>query len=181
MNPAVHSKAKFDFNSTTLENQTGIYFKFFCLAVQICLIIISTYVIYVIFTLTSIDILMFFLSRFPIKLFMVNKAANGQICSWKDPSDLLKCHAILNPDVSGANKTVMGHLDKVQFLDIGRHVYFDNYYSSPELLNGMFYEQTYTWFIARGNRKTLWETVTKAKPKPEESVLRHNGSMFLLK
>ena len=74
----------------------------------------------------------------------------------------------------------MGLLNKVQHLDTGRHVYFDNLYSSPELLNEMFYRQTYAYGTVRNNRKNLPEAVLKAKVKPGESLFRCDGPMLAL-
>ena len=38
-------------------------------------------------------------------------------------------------DASKISCIVLGLLDSVQLLDLGHHVYFDNYYNSPDLID----------------------------------------------
>ena len=63
----------------------------------------------------------------------------------------------------------------------GKHVYFDNFYHSPELLEGLFYRQTYTCGTIRSNGKNLPEALIKARLELEESVFRYNGPVLALK
>ena len=41
-------------------------------------------------------------------------------------------------DASKTSCTVLGLLDSVQLLDMGHHVYFDNYYNSPDLIDLLY-------------------------------------------
>ena len=129
MNPTVHSKAESDLNASVLANQTGI--------IQFCLINISTYNIHT----YKYFILISFLSRFHIKLFMVGKTGSGHICGFsiyteKGPNYLPKGHVTLDPDCSRTMKTVVGLLDRVQLLDTGDR--FDYVMEISSLINKMF-------------------------------------------
>ena len=107
------------------------------LLIRFLAILFSTCVLHVIYSFTNMHILMFFLLRWYIKLFIVNGATNCYICdcsiySGKDSSDVLKRQITLNHDCFKTTQTVLGLLDKIQLLDNGRHMYFANYNSSPE-------------------------------------------------
>ena len=74
-------------------------------------------------------------NRFHIKLFMVSEPSTGYICGFEvytgDASDQSQGVAQQVQDVSKTSCTLLGLLDSVQLLDMGHHVYFDNYYNSP--------------------------------------------------
>ena len=68
-------------------------------------------------------------NRINIKMFMVSEAETGYICRFgvytgKDS----KC------DDPECTKTISTVMDNINLLDKGQHVYFDNYYNSPELI-----------------------------------------------
>ena len=46
-------------------------------------------------------------------------------------------------DASKTSCTVLGLLDSVQLLDMGHHVYFDNYYNSPDLIDLLYKRKTH--------------------------------------
>ena len=49
-------------------------------------------------------------------------------------------------EVQDASKTsciVLGLLDSVQLMDMGHHVYFDNYYNSPDLIDLLYKRKTH--------------------------------------
>ena len=76
-------------------------------------------------------------NRFHIKLFMVSEQSTGYICGFEvytgDVSGQSQGNAQEVQDASKTSCTVLGLLDSVQLLDMGHHVYFDNYNNSPDL------------------------------------------------
>ena len=60
--------------------------------------------------------------------------------------NLLPKKGTLYPDCTGTTKTVMGLLQKTNLLDKHCTVYFDNWFSSQELLDELRYCDTYTAF-----------------------------------
>ena len=57
-------------------------------------------------------------------------------------------------EVQDASKTsciVLGLLDSVQLLDMGHHVYFDNYYISPDLIDLLHKRKTHACSTVRKN------------------------------
>ena len=78
-------------------------------------------------------------NRFHFKLFMVSELSTGYICDFEvytgEASGESQSNAQEVQDVSNTSCTVLGLLDSVQLLDMGHHVYFDNYYNSLDLMN----------------------------------------------
>ena len=77
--------------------------------------------------------------------------------------------------------TVLGLLDSVQLLDMGHHVYFDNYYNSPDLIEMLYKRKTHACGTVRKNRKSLPIAVTQAKLKQGETVFCHKNNLLALK
>ena len=69
-------------------------------------------------------------------------------------------------DASKTSCTVLSLVDSVQLLDMGHHVYFDNYYNSPDLID-LLYKRKKLMHVAqsRKNQKSLPLAVTQAKLK----------------
>ena len=61
-------------------------------------------------------------------------------------------------------------LDSVQLLDMGHHVYFDNYYNSPDLIDLLYKRKTHACGTFRKNQKSLPLAVTHTKLKQSETV-----------
>ena len=87
-------------------------------------------------------------NRFHIKLFMVSEPSTGYICGFEvytgDASGQSQGNAQELQDASKTSCTVLGLLDSVQLLDMGHHVYFDNYYNSPDLIDLLYKPKKYT-------------------------------------
>ena len=70
---------------------------------------------------------------------MVSEPITGYICGFEvytgDASGQSQGNAQDVQDASKTSCTVLGLLDSVQLLDMGHHVYFDNYYNSPDLID----------------------------------------------
>ena len=78
-------------------------------------------------------------NRFHIKLFMVSEPSTGYIYDFEvykgDASGQSLGNALELQDASKTSCIVLGLLDSVQLLDMGHHVYFDNYYNIPDLID----------------------------------------------
>ena len=59
--------------------------------------------------------------------------------------------------------TVMDLLDSIKLLDKGHHVYFDNYYNSPELIEKLLERKTHGCGTVRKDHQGLLKAVSKAK------------------
>ena len=124
-------------------------------------------------------------NRFHIKLFMVSELSTGYICGFEvytgDASG--QSHGIVQEvqDASKTSCTVLGLLDSVQLLDMGHHVYFDNYYNSPDLIDFAVQEKNSCMWHIRKNQKSLPLAVTQAKLKQGETVFCHKNNPLALK
>ena len=56
-------------------------------------------------------------------------------------------------DASKTSCIVLGLLDSVQLLDIGHHVYFDNYYNSSDLIDLLYKGKTHACGTVRKKLK----------------------------
>ena len=85
--------------------------------------------------------------RFHIKHFMVSGPSTGYICGFEvytgDASGQSQGNAQELQDASKTSCIVLGLLDSVQLLDMGHHVYFDNYYNSPDLIDLLHKRKTH--------------------------------------
>ena len=66
------------------------------------------------------------------------------------PTSVVQQSWPLDPNCTTTTKLVLGLLEKFQLLDKGHHIYMDNYYTSPELFEELYFRQTY----ACGNCQT---------------------------
>ena len=96
-------------------------------------------------------------NRFHIKLFMVSEPSTSYICGFEvytgDASGQSQGNAQELQDASKTSCTVLGLLDSVQLLDMGHHVYFDNYYNSPDLIDVLHKRKTHACGTVRERSK----------------------------
>ena len=94
-------------------------------------------------------------NRFHIKLFMVSEPSTGYICGFEvytgDASGQSQGNVQEVQDASKTSCTVLGLLDSVQLLDMGHHVYFDNYYNSPDLIDLLYKRKIHACGTVRKN------------------------------
>ena len=64
---------------------------------------------------------------------------------------------------------------------MGHHVYFDNYYNSPDLIDLLYKRKTHACGTVRKNRKSLPIAVTQAKLKQGETVFCCKNNLLALK
>ena len=119
---------------------------------------------------------------FHIKLFMVSEHSTGYICGFEvhtgDASGQSQGNAQKLQDASKTSCIVLGLLDSVQLLDMGHHVYFDNYYNSPDLTDLLHKRKMHACGTVRKNQKSLPLAVTQAKLKQGETVFCHKKQYF---
>ena len=124
-------------------------------------------------------------NRFHIKLFMVSEPSTGYICGFEVYTGQASGQSQSNvqevQDASKTSCTVLGLLDSVQLLDMGHHVYFDNYYNSPDLIELLYKRKTHACGTVRKNRKSLPLAVTQAKLKQGETVFHRKNNLLALK
>ena len=124
-------------------------------------------------------------NRFHIKLFMVSEPSTGYICGFEvytgDASGQSQGNAQEVEDASKTSCTVLGLLDSVQLFDMGHHVYFDNYYNSPDLIDLLYKRKMHACSTVRKNQKSLPLAVTQAKLKPGETVFHCKNNLLALK
>ena len=116
---------------------------------------------------------------------MVSEPSTGYICGFEiytgDASGQSQGNAQEVQDASKTSCIVLGLLDSVQLLDMGHHVYFDNYYNSPDLIDLLHKRETYACGTVRKNRKSLPLAVTQAKLKQGETVFCGKNNLSALK
>ena len=84
-------------------------------------------------------------------------------------------------DASKSSCIVLGLLDSVQLLDMGHHVYFDNYYNSTDLIDLLHKRKTHACGTVRKKQKSLPLALTQAKLKQGETVFCHKNNLMALK
>ena len=106
---------------------------------------------------------------------MVSEPSTGYICGFEvytgDASSQSQANAQKLQDASKTSCIVLGLLDSVQLLDMGHHVYFDNYYNSPDLLDLLHKRKMHACGTVGKNQKSVPLAVTQGKLKPGETLL----------
>ena len=91
---------------------------------------------------------------------MVSEPSTGYICGFEvytgDASGQSQGNALELQDASKSSCIVLGLLDSVQLLDMGHHVYFDNYYNSPDLIDLLY----------KRKNACMWHSQEKSKVTP---------------
>ena len=116
-------------------------------------------------------------ARFHIKLFQMCEATSGYIIGFSIYTGKNSCvdnTICADEDCTTTTKLVMTLANECDVLDKGYRIYFDNYYTSPELLEELLARNTSSCGTVRSNRKGLPVAVTKAALKSGESSFRRN-------
>ena len=71
----------------------------------------------------------------------------------------------MDPQCTRTTMLVLGLLEKFKLLDKGHRVYMDNYYTSPELLEELYFRETYACGTVRNNRKGMPITMKAMKQR----------------
>ena len=75
----------------------------------------------------------------------------------------------------------MGLLKMTNVLDKGHLIYFDNYYTSYDLLQELAYRQTWAVGTVHKKRKHNSKAVENSNLKQNETVCRRNGGILCIK
>ena len=87
----------------------------------------------------------------------------------------------MDKECSRTTKLVLGLLEKFKLLNKGHCVYMDNYYSSPELFEELYFHETYACGTVHTNRKGMPDCLKRINVKPLESAYLRNGPLLCLK
>ena len=98
-----------------------------------------------------------------------------------DETSVSKFSKPLDPETTKTMQIVMGLLKKFKLLDKGHNLYMDNYYSSPELFEELYYRQTYACGTTHSIRKGMPSMISKMDVKPLQSLFVQNGPLLCLK
>ena len=125
-------------------------------------------------------------NKFHIKLFQANEASSGYILGFevytgKNDASVSNMARTLDPTCTRTTKLVYGLLEQTQLLDRGHNCYMDNYYSSPELFDELYYRSCFCCGTVRKNRRGLPFAVNNAKMKPGECVFRRRDTLLALR
>ena len=123
-------------------------------------------------------------NHFHIKLFQVPEYSTGYIIGFevymgKGTSSAGDSHP-MDPQCRRATTLVLSLLEKFQLLNKGHRVYMDNYYTSPELLEELYFRETYACGTVRNNRKGMPITMKAMNVKPLKSAFLRNGPSLCL-
>ena len=126
------------------------------------------------------------LAKIHMKLFQICEAKSGYICALdiytgKDQTRCIQTAQVLDPSCTTTSILVVGLMDSVHLLDKGHCMYMENFYTSPELYEELFFHFTYACGTVCQNRKGLPKAVTTPKPKKTEDVFRCNDPLLAIK
>ena len=125
-------------------------------------------------------------NHFHIKFFQISESSTGYILGFDiytahDETSVSKFSKPLDPETTKTTQIVMGLLKKFKLLDKGHNLYMDNYYSSPELFEELYYRQTYACGTTHSIRKGMPSMISKMDVKPLQSLFVQNGPLLCLK
>ena len=125
-------------------------------------------------------------AHFHIRLYQVCEADSGyciglEVLTGNKNSQCIQISRPLDPTSTITTKLVLGLLEKSRLLDKGHHIYTDNYYTSPELMEELYWHSTFSAGTCHSNRKGLSKVVTLAKLKPGQSCFRRNSTLLCIK
>ena len=127
-------------------------------------------------------------AKFHIKLFQVSDPATGYVVHFSIYTGKGSCHEEGNTssdsDNSVTTKTVMTLCADAGILDKGHHVYFDNYFTSPQLLKELYSRDTLACGTARSRTfgpQALQSTKPKLALSPGESCALRCGPILAFK
>ena len=123
--------------------------------------------------------------EFHMKLYQLCESQSGyavafEIYTGSESKSVHTCK-MLDKTVNKTCKLVMGLLENSCVLDVGYKVYFDNYYTSMDLMHELLSRYIFACGTVCANRKGLPVAVTKSKLKKGESVFRRKGEILCLK
>ena len=122
--------------------------------------------------------------KFHIKLFQIAEAECGYVVAFDVYTGSGSCvqpGVCVDAGCTTTTKTVMSLANAAGVLDKGYKIFFDNYYTSPELLEELLYRNTLSCGTVRVNRRGLPKSVSTAKLKPGQCAFRRKDAMLALR
>ena len=124
-------------------------------------------------------------NQFHIKLFQLSESSSGYIIGFEVYTGKGTSSAadVANPMDKECSRTtkLLGLLEKFKLLNKGHCIYMDNYYSSPELFEELYFRETYACGTVCTNRKGMPDCIKRINVKPLESAYLCNGPLLCLK
>ena len=123
--------------------------------------------------------------KFHMKLYQLCESQSGyavafEICTGSESKSVQTCK-VLDKTVNKTCSLVMGLLENSGVLDVSYKVYFDNYYTSMDLMHELISRYTFACGTVCANRKGVPVAVTKSKLKKGESVFICKGEILYMK
>jgi hypothetical protein len=112
--------------------------------------------------------------KFHIKVFVCSESASGFMSAFKVYAGKGTCHRqgeTIDPECGVTTQTVMTLVSDAKILNQSRILFFDNFYSSPELFEELLYKETLACGTVRSNRKGLPTAVVQTKLKNKDDVV----------
>ena len=119
-------------------------------------------------------------ARFHIKLFQMCEATSGYIigfCVYSGKNSCVDEGVCLFDECTTTTQIVMTLANKCKLLDKGYRIFFDNYYTSPELVEELLHRDTSSCGTVRSDRKGLPKALKKTKLKRGEACFRRSKDM----
>lgn len=117
-------------------------------------------------------------ARFHIKLFQMCESSSGYILGFNVYTGKQSCvneaMQLMDPECSRTTKIVLTLAENCNVLDKGHAMYFDNYYTSPQLMHELLYRDTVACGTVRSNRKGMPKAVCKAKLTSGQTCFRRS-------
>ena len=125
-------------------------------------------------------------NQFHIKLFQLSESSSNYIIGFevytgKGTSSAADVANPMDKECSRTTKLVLGLLEKFKLLNKGHCAYMDNYYSSPELFEELYFHETYACGTVHTNRKGMPDCIKRINVKPLESAYLRNGPLLCFK
>ena len=105
-------------------------------------------------------------NQFHIKLFQLSESSSGYIIGFEvyTGKGISSAADLANPmdkECSRTTTLVLGLLEKFKLLNKGHCLYIDNYCSSPELFEELYFHETYACSTVHTNRKGIPDCIKK--------------------
>ena len=116
-------------------------------------------------------------ARFHIKLFQMCEATSGYVmgfCVYTGKNSCIDPGVCLYDQCTTTTQIVMTLANRCNLLDKGHRIFFDNYYSSPELLEELLHRDTSSCGTVRSDRKGLPKALKRTKLKPGQTCFRRS-------
>jgi hypothetical protein len=124
-------------------------------------------------------------NKFHMKLYQVCESESGWVSGFDVYTGSTECAeyaaVVTDAELTQTSKIVVGMLAFCGLLDKGYHVYMDNYYSSPELMDELELHGTYACGTLRVNRRDVPKALKATKCTEGQAIFRRRDHLLALK